>query len=430
MREKKGIVERVKGALGRVPASGFASPDPDVVYDVPIIPLMDCWELYKRDATCRSSVNMLAAALVGMGFYTSSASEADYVNAKKAKVAVDAYCGTPPKGINLDGKLNHMSKRLVACGNVFWLKIGTDIFRLPLDAVEKILMENVSTDIKIPYKIVGYKLSSKYGRATLKPEVIIHWKFDEDDDSAGFGIGLMQTLLLTLQIQGTERRPSYAAMKAKIESIMPRIFEKYAGPDVLACLPDAKDETISKFQAAIRNRKKEGVWLFYTGKNKNGDSNVSVNPVQIDPRGRFEAYIDHMINQFYLGCQTPLPRLFSTPGFTEASANAAKDLQDILIKPTQREIKRTVESVIFAPAVTAVSLDADLAAIRLNWGSPETPKMVMADLITAATPSAGGVALIRPEEFRKNAVKAGWELWDPKPAAAGYSNPSGGGGGG
>jgi hypothetical protein len=44
--------------------------------------------------------------------------------------------------------------------------------------------------------------------------------------------------------------------------------------------------------------------------------------------------------------------------------------------------------------------------VRLNWGSPETPEVVMADLIRAAE-----LGLIRPEEFRKNAVKFGWELW-------------------
>jgi hypothetical protein len=61
----------------------------------------------------------------------------------------------------------------------------------------------------------------------------------------------------------------------------------------------------------------------------------------------FTYYIDHMVNQFYLGCETPLPRLFSTPGFTEASARAALELQDILIDPIQRMIKRRVEREIF-----------------------------------------------------------------------------------
>ena len=50
------------------------------------------------------------------------------------------------------------------------------------------------------------------------------------------------------------------------------------------------------------------------------------------------------------------------------------------------------------------------AKVRLNWGSPETPELMPADLIHAAQ-----LGLIRPEEFRKNAVKFGWELWEAKP---------------
>ena len=99
-------------------------------------------------------------------------------------------------------------------------------------------------------------------------------------------------------------------MKAKIERIMPKIFEKYAGPDVLALLEKADEATIQKFERAIKNRSEEGAWLFYSGK---GD----IKPIVLDPRARFEYYVDHIINQFYLGCETPLPRLFSTPGFTK-----------------------------------------------------------------------------------------------------------------
>ena len=403
-------LKRLREVLSRAPmVSGVASPGSETWYDTPIIPLADCWELYKRDTTCRSSVDLLAASLVGMGFYTTCASKNDYEDAEKAKDAVDVFCGSPPKGVNLDRMLNRMAKRLIACGNVFWLKVSVaEVIRLPLDAVEKIEIESTKlVNIKIPYKVTGYKLRSKYGGGTLKPDVVIHWKLEDDDESAGFGIGLMQTLLLTLQIQGCERRPSYSAMKAKIESIMPRIFEKYAGPDVLVFVPGADKETIQKWESAIKNRKKEGSWLFYGGKVGKDVAPPSLNPVQIDPRGRFEAYIDHMINQFYLGCQTPLPRLFSTPGFTEASANAAKELQDLLIKPTQRDIKRTVEGEVFAPAVLEAGFDAVKAAVRLNWGNPETPELLISDLISAATGN-----LIRAEEFRKNAVKAGWELWD------------------
>jgi hypothetical protein len=169
-----------------------------------------------------------------------------------------------------------------------------------------------------------------------------------------------------------------------------------------------------KNETAIKNRPEEGQWLF------SGAKNVSVNPVSIDPRARFEYYIDHIVNQFYLGCETPLPRLFSTPGFTEASARAALDLQDMLIDPVQRMVKRRVEREVFAVVLRQDGFDPVKAQVRLNWGSPETPEITAADLIGAASKN-----LIRPEEFRKNAVKIlGWELWDESPP----QTPQGNGG--
>jgi hypothetical protein len=120
-----------------------------------------------------------------------------------------------------------------------------------------------------------------------------------------------------------------------------------------------------------------------------------------------------MINQFYLGCETPLPRLFSTPGFTEASARAALGLQDMLIKPSSgtSNVKSKKKSLLQS------SLRQDLTPprlkVRLIFGSPETPELVPADLMRAAE-----LGLVRAEEFRKNAVKFGWELWDSKETAA------------
>ena len=199
---------------------------------------------------------------------------------------------------------------------------------------------------------------------------------------------------------GSDKRPAFASMKARIERIMPRIFEKYAGPDVLALLERADDDTIQKFQQAIKNRGEEGAWLFYNGKG-------SIQPVTIDPRARFEYYVDHLINQFYLGCETPLPRLFSTPGFTEASANAALELQNMIIQPIQRYIKRQVERELFDAVLAQAGLNPAKAQARLNWSPYKTAQPSMTDLLKAAEQG-----LIRQDEFRKNATKFGWQLWE------------------
>ena len=385
------ILKRLVETFTKPTRAGYAYPNSQIFSETPEVPLSDILKLYEKDPTCKASVDLLAAATVGMGFYTTAEDE-------ETKRVIDSF----NEEVNLDALLNDMARVLIACGNDFWLKITPEnlkeLKRLNIDAIDKIEHSFYSEEsLKIPSKIEGYKLTQKYGGGALKPESIIHWKINCTGTS-GFGVGILQVLLQTLILNGN-RRPSYAWMKAKIERIMPKIFEKYAGPDVLALLEKANNETIQKFESVIKNRPEEGAWLFYSGK---GD----IKPIMLDPRARFEYYIEHIINQFYLGCETPLPRLFSTPGFTEASANAALNLQDMLTKPIQRYIKRQVERDIFNAVLTQSGFNPAEAKVRLNWGSPETPEVVMADLIKAAE-----LGLIRPEEFRKNATKFGWELW-------------------
>jgi hypothetical protein len=393
------VFRKIREVLFYAPVSGVASPNSRVFFDTSCIPLADVMKLYDRDPTCKSSVDLLAASTVGMGFYTTA--DQKYDKAAQAKAVVDKFC----EEVNLDGLLNDMAKPLIGCGNDFWLKLApeklTDTLRMPIDSVQRIGLSSVQ-DLKLPYKVTGYQLLGTYSGKVgdeLKPEAVIHWRLSGDVPS-GFGVGLLQVLLHTLTVD-TDRRPSYAWMKAKIEKILPNIFVKYAGPDVVVQLEGQKEDVVKKYESAIKNRPEEGQWLFSNAKS------AGVYPVSIDPRARFEYYIDHMVNQFYLGCETPLPRLFSTPGFTEASARAALDLQDMLIKPVQRYIKRQVEKEIFATIVNQSGFEASKAKVRLNFGSPKTPELIPADLIKAAE-----LGLVRVEEFRKNAVKFGWELWD------------------
>jgi len=335
------IVKKLIEAFTRPTRSGIAYPSTQTVIETsPDIPLADIMSLYERDPTCKSSVDLLASATVGMGFYTTANEK--YAQMEKAKQAVDEF----NEETNLDALLNDMARVLIACGNDFWLRITPEklasLHRLPIDAVEKVKQTYIGEGLKIPYKTEGYKLRHNYAEADkeLAPEAVIHWRINNIGNS-GFGIGILQVLLHTL-IFNSNRRPSYAWMKAKIERIMPSIFEKYAGPDVLALLENAKDEDIKKFESAIRNR----------------------------------------------------------------PANAALDLQNLLINPIQRYIKRQVERDIFDAVLTQSGFSPAEAKVRLNWGSPETPEVVMADLIKAAE-----LGLIRSEEFRKNATKFGWELW-------------------
>ncbi|MGD6933728.1 MAG: hypothetical protein ACQCN5_05935 [Candidatus Bathyarchaeia archaeon] len=400
----KPSLQKLMEALTSKTKSGYASPNRAIVYETPCLPLEDVVKLYERDPTCKSSVDLLAASAVGSGFYTTV--NDTYEKAAQAKKVVDNF----NENTNLDALLCDMARMLVACGNDFWLKLAPEnlqeLHRLPVDAVERIHQTYLEDKtLKIPYKTESYKLRANYGGENLVQEAVIHWRINCLDYS-GYGTGVLQVLLHSLTFQ-SEKRPAFGLMKAKIEKIMPKIFEKYAGPDVLALLERADEDTIQKFQQAIKNRSDEGAWLFFNGK---GD----IRPVTLDPRARFEYYVDHIINQFYLGCETPLPRLFSTPGFTEASANAALELQNMLIRPVQRYIKRQVEREIFNPLLTQAGLDPSRAQVRLNWSALKTQEVSMTDILKAAEQG-----LIRQEEFRKNAVKLGWQLWENQTTNAG-----------
>jgi hypothetical protein len=121
--------------------------------------------------------------------------------------------------------------------------------------------------------------------------------------------------------------------------------------------------------------------------------------------------IDHILNQVYLGGQTPLPKLFTTPGFTEASARAALEIAERKVMALQRFIKRTCEREIFNPLIRQAGFDPKKAGCRLNWGT-EKPEVKLEDLIRLAEISADHeTSYVRPEEVRKNLIKAGFELW-------------------
>jgi hypothetical protein len=66
-----------------------------------------------------------------------------------------------------------------------------------------------------------------------------------------------------------------------------------------------------------------------------------------------------------------------------------------------------VEHEIFNTVLAQAGFNPAEAQVRLNWGSEKIPEIVMADMLKAAE-----LGLIRHEEFRKNAVKFGWQLWE------------------
>jgi len=317
----------------------------------------DVMTAYLRDPSCKAFVDFLADQAVGMGFYTTVNEE--YEKAEEAKTVVDEY----NESVNLDGLLQIGAREIVASGNSFWLKTNNvkpfGLKILPLTGFDdpKAVIRDSAGDVQ------GYKYKFNGVQKEFKPEQVIHWKWGSVNFSA-FGTGVLQVLLQELSFDG-EKRMSILEMKARIETRMIDVFEKYAGPDELWLFPGVSPDQLSKYQALIKSKPKAGARFVYD------KADADIKTVQVDPRARYEAYIDHILNQVYLGGQTPLPKLFTTPGFTEASAKSAIEIAERKVMALQRFIKRIVEREIFTPVLEQGGFDPKEAECRLEWGMPE-----------------------------------------------------------
>jgi len=396
------VVKKIKQLYEKLqPNTGALLPAWRQVYgETRTVSFNDIITAYSRDPSCKAFVDFLADQAVGAGFYTTVNEE--YAKAEETKQVVDSFNET----VNLDELLQIATREIVASGNSFWLKTEPEHLQnlkiLPLTG-----FDNPTAIKRNQYgTVTGYNYSYGDVKTSFTPEKIIHFRWNPTNFSA-YGTGVLQVLLTELSFNG-ETRISFLEMKARIEKIMPEIFEKYAGPDELWIFAGASDEKLAEYQKLIKSKPKAGARFVY---NK---AEADIKTVSVDPRARYEAYIEHILNQVYLGGQTPLPKLFTTPGFTEASAKAALEIAERKVMALQRFIKRTCEREIFNPLIQQAGLDPAKANCRLNWGR-EKPEVQLKDLIRLAEISATSeTSYVRPEEVRKNLIKAGFELWEKK----------------
>jgi len=356
------------------------------------ISFSDYVDSYLKDPSCKAFVDFLADQVVGMGFYTTANEE--YANAAEAKSAVDEFC----EAVNLDMMLQIGTREIIATGNSFWEKIEPERLEtlriLPLTSIDKIKRDPQGN-------VQGYVQTASYGGKTLEPGRIIHFKWNPVNCEA-FGTGILRPLLEELSFNG-ETRMSFLEMKARIEKLLVEIFERYSGPDELWVFREVADDRLAEYQSMIKNKPKAGARFVY---NKEAD----VKTIQIDPRTQFQAYLDHILGQVNMGGQSPVSSLMISPDYlTKATAESAMDLADRKVLSTQRYQKRMIEAEIFDPVVEQAGYDPIQAGVRLNWGMPEKPEIIIADLIKAAD-----LGLIRADEFRTIMKKSGWELTEPE----------------
>lgn len=371
-------------------------------------------DAYWRDVALRDFVDVLAMQTVGMGFYTTCASEDEYPGAEEAKKIVDEF----NQKTNIDALLQVTTREIVGTGNGIWQLFMPDkvtrVMRVPIVSFDKVITNEYlgfeETEFTKNKKLkLGYKQTATFGGKFIPHENLLHFRWNPIDDS-GWGCGVIRVLMAEYSWREydestskyvTRTRPSFLEMKAKLDLDLVEIFEKFAGP-IEAWIAENK-KLAEALESELLNTPKHGGRVITSGK-------VDIKSPPMEPRARFGAFVDYLWNQFCLGGMTPLPKLFTTPGFTEASANSAIEIADRLIMPIQRFIKRDLE-MLWRKVITSANptLDPVKAAVRLNWGAPETPELEIADVLRAFELRA-----IRRDEVRKNLIKAGFELSEPK----------------
>ena len=336
----------------------------------PAVLFSDVLAAYFADPACKAASHELAFSAVGKGFYHTV--EPEYEKADDVEKLIDEF----NEKANLDALLVVAAVEIAAVGNHFWLIGDLDkkglldvehpIKQIPLTSIQNVEYSYLSDQVKVLNKIKAYNLWSTWGGGQLNPERVVHFRWNPVAGSA-FGYGVIQSLLEEGSFDG-ETRNCYLEMKWQIEQQSIDIHRKYAGPDQLWLLPKAKEADATSLKALIKSRPKEGARFVFSG--LDGD----IKSAPIDPRAGFSYIVDHIMNQNYLGLETPLAKALTTPGFTEASIRGAIELHEPVIFTMQRFLKREVEK-LWHFVIAEAGYDPVAAHARLNWGPPGAPDM-------------------------------------------------------
>jgi len=320
-------------------------------------------KLYLGDLGARASVDFLADQIAGVGFHTTVNEEyTEQSEGKTAKEIVDEFC----EKYGLDEVLQESARCLVGWGNVFWW-LGNpkkiEFLRLvPLEIIKdngiKFTNEGQIERIELDWKreppqILGDELIHlAYNVLTAKP----------------LGIGVLQSLCTPLDIGDGEQREPFYQIKAKIHSGMADTVYTFGAPNELWTFPGLSKEKLQEYLAQIKNIPRRGSRFVF---NPPAGSDAKVQPIVAERMRGLDFYVETLEDEFVLDLQTPLAKLVTKTGFTEASATAALEIAERRVLALQRFLKRGVERHLFDRVVAQAGLDPKQAQVRLNWGIRE-----------------------------------------------------------
>jgi hypothetical protein len=350
-----------------------------------------------RNPMIAHAVDSVTASILSSGFYfTSEKPEAaEKVSRWAEKVGLRALLFDVIRELVLTG--NSFLKPEGRGENLQLYRIPLTWFRPELDVVvdgEKVIVVNYYIDVEAgTYRDL---------RRVLPASEVIHFAFNVLSPDRPWGCGIAYQLVTRqrdwkgrevpspLEAEATLRRDLILFMD---RSVPKRIIRFDVGDDKL-------DEIRNKIEPVLKDPGSD----FVT------NAKFEVGELKAPERLRFE-YYQIFENMFTAALRSPVVKLFTTPGFTEASAREATSMFELFTNAVRELVEHVLETKVF-PLVTPEH-------VEIHWGQPQRPELRFAEIIQAARADAFNPAIISREEARRMLRELGWILEEAEAVAAG-----------
>ena len=313
--------------------------------------------------------------------------------------------------VGLRGLLFDVVRELVLTGNSFLRPVGRGeqlrLIRIPLSFFQPRLDVTIENEeVKVVNYYITVRVGTHYETRKIPASEIIHLAWNVLDPAAPWGHGIAYQLVTRQRDWRGNEVPSPLEAEAALRRnlilflnrAIPKRFVRVNVPD-----QELTQRLIPELAAVLEDPSTD-----YITNLKKDDFDV----IELkSPELKFE-YYSIFENLFIAALRSPIVKLFTTPGFTEASAREATSLFDVYMNSLREYVEHVLENKIF-PLV----IQSD-AKVEVHWGQPERPELKFGDILAAAKSDAFNAAIITREEARRMLRELGWIL-EQEPGEAG-----------
>ena len=307
---------------------------------------------YEQDGVVFSSVNGLAEAATGQGYFNTM--PGDY-EATEAEEAGDEL----PKELELVNdfgrlmNLDHVNPNI--CRNMLiagFCPVEVQIDKFPSKSDLKVIHPMTVKEIVLGGDMYHgiQSIIQKVGNKKVKidGENLAWFDYNQvGNDKRGISIIKPVASLLSIKDMAVTN--------------MGKIIDRYLAPLVIW----KSTRTIAGIKTAVENRQAdEDIYLGNLGPEELKDI---AQPVEIDGEARFTEFIQYIDQLIYVGLYAP--NLYYWKNATEASAKVLAEMVDRNIGAIQRNMKRGIEAGFYTPLMDANKLEY---VPRVNWGEEQT----------------------------------------------------------